>query len=136
MKIVPIKIDTKTLYENRHLLTDDIHYNSLVISNLINKKVELFDIKKVVEINEHQQNELMKTLDYNMDLYVLEKQVLLAINIMIIFNNIETKIKDVIRIDRIDELNNLDDSINNINILVIEGNYEDRTNRSLFRKNL
>lgn len=127
MKIVPIKIDTKTLYENRHLLSDDIHYNSLVISNLINKKVELFDIKKVVEINEHQQNELMKTLDYNMDLYVLEKQVLLAINLMIIFNNIETKIKDVIRID---ELNTLDDSINNINILVIEGNHEDRTNRS------
>ena len=130
MKIVPIKIDTKTLYENRHLLSDDIHYNSLVISNLINKNVELFDIKKVVEINEHQQDELMKSLDYTMDVYVLEKQVLLAINIMIIFNNIEAKIKDVIRIDRIDELNNLDDSINNINILVIEGNYEDRTNRS------
>ena len=130
MKIVPIKIDTKTLYENRHLLSDDIHYNSLVISNLINKNVELFDIKKVVEINEHQQDELMKSLDYTMDVYVLEKQVLLAINIMIIFNNIEAKIKDVIRIDRIDDLNNLDDSINNIIILVIEGNYEDRTNRS------
>lgn len=127
MKIVPFKIDTKTLYDNRHLLTDDIHYNSLVISNLINKNIELFDIKKFVEINEHQQNELMKTLVYNMDLYVLEKQVLLAINIMIIFNIIEAKIKDVIRID---ELNNLDNSINNINILVIEGNYEDRTNRS------
>ena len=116
MNIELIEIKIKLLYENRHLFTDDIHYNSLVISNLINKKVELFDIKKVVEINEHQQNELMKTLDYNMDLYVLEKQVLLAINIMIIFNNIETKIKDVIRID---ELNNLDDSINNINILVM-----------------
>lgn len=121
MKIVPIEIKFQTLYENRHLLSDDIHYNSLIISNIINRNVELFDIKKVVEINEHQQNELMKTLDYNMDLYVLEKQVLLAINIMIIFNNIEAKIKDVIRIDRIDELNNLDDSINNINILVIEG---------------
>ena len=126
MNIELIEIKIKLLYENRHLFTDDIHYNSLVISNLINKKVELFDIKKVVEINEHQQNELMKTLDYNMDLYVLEKQVLLAINIMIIFNNIETKIKDVIRID---ELNNLDDSTN-LNILVIERNYEDRTNSS------
>ena len=116
MNIELIEIKIKLLYENRHLFTDDIHYNSLVISNLINKNVELFDIKKVVEINEHQQDELMKSLDYTMDVYVLEKQVLLAINIMIIFNNIETKIKDVIRID---ELNNLDDSINNINILVI-----------------
>ena len=115
MKIVPIKV--KLLYENRHLLSDGRQYNSLVISNLINKNIELFDIKKVVEINEHQQNELMKTLNYNMELYVLEKQVFLAINIMIIFDSIETKIKNVIRID---ELNNLDDSINNLNILVIE----------------
>ena len=49
----------------------------------------------------------------------------IAINIMIIFDSIETKIKNVIRID---ELNNLDDSTN-LNI-PIEGNYEYRTNRS------
>lgn len=115
MYIVSIQIPNKTLYEHRHLLTDDRLYNSLVISNLINKNVELFDNKKVVEINEHQQNELMKTLNYNMELYVLEKQVLLAINLMIIFDSIETKIKNVIRID---ELNNLDESTN-LNILVI-----------------
>ena len=45
MKIVPIKIDTKTLYENRHLYTDDTQYNSLIFSNLLNKNINLLDMQ-------------------------------------------------------------------------------------------
>ena len=44
MKIVPIKIEFRVLYENRHLFTDDSHYNSLVISNVINTKVNLINV--------------------------------------------------------------------------------------------
>ena len=57
MKIVPIKIDTKKLYEHRHLFTDDVQYNSLIISNLFNKQINLFDYdsykkhKNIVIIN-------------------------------------------------------------------------------------
>lgn len=32
------------MYENRHLFTDDSHYNSLVVSKLINKDVILLDM--------------------------------------------------------------------------------------------
>lgn len=45
MKIVPIKIDTKKLYEHRHLYNDDVEYNSLIISNLLNKKINLLDMQ-------------------------------------------------------------------------------------------
>ena len=45
MKIVPVEIEFKTLYENRHLFTEDVHYNSLVISNLINQSINLIDVK-------------------------------------------------------------------------------------------
>ena len=44
MKIVPIEIKFKALYEHCHLYTDDSHYNSLVISNAINTKVNLINV--------------------------------------------------------------------------------------------
>ena len=43
MNIVPIEIRGKLLYEHRHLYTDDVEYNSLVISNLINQDIILLD---------------------------------------------------------------------------------------------
>ena len=43
MKIVPIKVDVKILYENRHLFTDDPQYNSVVVSKLINQDILLLD---------------------------------------------------------------------------------------------
>lgn len=43
-KIVPFKIDVKLLCDNRHLFTDDVHYNSLIISNLINQSINLIDV--------------------------------------------------------------------------------------------
>ena len=45
MKIVPVKIKFNTLYENRHLFTDDVTYNSLIISNAINLKVNLLNVE-------------------------------------------------------------------------------------------
>ena len=51
MKIVPIEIKFKTLYENRHLYTDDNNYNSLIISNLINKKIKLLDVETYKRID-------------------------------------------------------------------------------------
>ena len=61
MNIVPIKISGKLLYENRHLYTDDSHYNSLIISNLINKKIELLDVETYKHLGE----------DYKMKIYNL-----------------------------------------------------------------
>ena len=43
MKIVPIEVDSERIYEHRHLFTDDVQYNSLIISNLFNKQIKLFD---------------------------------------------------------------------------------------------
>ena len=45
MKIVPIQIKFKVLYENRHLFTDDVKYNSLIISNAMNMKVNLITVE-------------------------------------------------------------------------------------------
>ena len=64
MKIVPIKISGKVLYENRHLFTDDVHYNSLIISNLINKKIELLDIETYKQIDEDSKMEI-----YNLNIF-------------------------------------------------------------------
>ena len=44
MKIVPIKIKFKTMYENRHLFTDDVKYNSLIISHASNMKINFIDV--------------------------------------------------------------------------------------------
>ena len=44
--------------EHRHLFTDDVHYNSLIISNLINKKIELLDFGKYNALDGHDQWEL------------------------------------------------------------------------------
>ena len=43
MNIIPVEIQINLLYENRHLYTDDSQYNSLIVSNLINKNIELLD---------------------------------------------------------------------------------------------
>lgn len=55
MKIVPVLMKIETLYENRHLYTDDVHYNSLIISNLINKKIELLDFVNYNALDGHDQ---------------------------------------------------------------------------------
>lgn len=44
MNIMPIKIKLKTLLINYHLFSNDVRYNSLIISNAINKHIKLIDI--------------------------------------------------------------------------------------------
>lgn len=47
MNIIPIEITFNTLnnlYEHRHLFTDDVQYNSLVVSNIIGINIVLLDI--------------------------------------------------------------------------------------------
>lgn len=41
-----IEIMSDTIYEHRHLLTDDFQYNSLIISNIINQNSMLLGHKK------------------------------------------------------------------------------------------
>lgn len=60
MKIVPIKIDTKTLYVNRHLYTDDTQYNSLIISNLVNKNVNLLDVQSFYTLDNEYKIQIYK----------------------------------------------------------------------------
>ena len=43
MEVVAINVDIKVLIDNRHLYTDDVKYNSLIVSNLCNKKINLLD---------------------------------------------------------------------------------------------
>ena len=40
-----VSIPLLLLYEHRHLYTDDCQYNSLLLSSLIKKDIELIDIK-------------------------------------------------------------------------------------------
>ena len=44
MNIMPIKIKLKTLLINCRLFSNDVRYNSLIISNAINKHIKLIDI--------------------------------------------------------------------------------------------
>ena len=46
MKLVPIQVKLESIYNNRHLFTDDCQNNSLVISDIVNKTVELFEIQE------------------------------------------------------------------------------------------
>ena len=56
MKIVPIKISVKLLYEHRHLFTDDVKYNSLIISNAINTNVNLINVECYNKLDHYVKN--------------------------------------------------------------------------------
>ena len=72
MKVQPVKIEFKTLYENRHLFNDDVQYNSLFISNLINQFINLIDIQIYEDLDiEHKRRIYERnTLSFN---YILVK---------------------------------------------------------------
>ena len=63
MKIVPIEIKFQTLYENRHLLTDDVEYDSLLVSNFLNTKIKLLDIVSFINLDDTSKMEIFK--NYN-----------------------------------------------------------------------
>ena len=64
MKIVSSLLKFKLLYENRHLYTDDVHYNSLVISNIINQNIKLLDIEEYYMLNYDYKLQLYNTTPY------------------------------------------------------------------------
>ena len=72
MNIIPVRIEFKTLYEHRHLFTDDVHYNSLIVSNLINQSINLIDIQIYEDLDiEHKRRIYERnTLSFN---YILVK---------------------------------------------------------------
>ncbi len=45
------KILVNTLVENRHFLTDDVHYNSLVTSILINEPIKLVSLEHFINLD-------------------------------------------------------------------------------------
>lgn len=63
MKIVPIEIEFKLLYENRHLLTDDVQFNSLIVSNIFNTNINLLDIVSFIHLDDNIKMEIFK--NYN-----------------------------------------------------------------------
>ena len=60
MNIELIEIKIKLLYENRHLLTDDVEYNSLLLSNIFNQSIKLFDKKTYDKLNLDHQVQIVK----------------------------------------------------------------------------
>lgn len=45
------KLNMKTIYEHRHFLTDDDHYNSLVTSMLINEPIKLVSLEYFINLD-------------------------------------------------------------------------------------
>lgn len=66
--IQPIKLNAKLLYDNRHLYTDNCQYNSLMLSNIFNKPINLLDMKLYRKVKYH-----LDTKHEIIDLYVFDK---------------------------------------------------------------
>ena len=72
MKIVPILLKFKLLYEHRHLYTDDYQYNSLIISKLVNKQIFLLELCRYDEFDFEYKLQLYH--DYDDHNYILVKE--------------------------------------------------------------
>ena len=118
MIITKTQIDVNTLYEHRYLLSDDRIYNSLIVSTMFNKNVELYDIEMFIKRTDDHKTQFFTLYDTLTDMYILDTYVLLSVEVYNEQNNIECRTKDVIWLDTINELN---DTLNNeINILTVE----------------
>ena len=69
MKIVPIEIKFKLLYEHRHLFTDDSQYDSLIVSNILNTKLKLLDIVSFDHLDDTSKMELFKNYNTYINYY-------------------------------------------------------------------
>ena len=58
MNLKIVYVDMKLLYNNRHLFTDDVQYNSLVLSNLTNQTLHLVPVKTFEYMSFSEKNEL------------------------------------------------------------------------------
>lgn len=63
MKIVPIKIKLEVLLNNCHLFSNDVSYNSLIISNAINKNIKLIDIYNYNQLSCDYKNNMFNTFN-------------------------------------------------------------------------
>lgn len=53
------------LYENRHLYTDDVKYNSLIVSNLFNKQIKLLDFDTYALLDDYYKLNLYRIIGKN-----------------------------------------------------------------------
>lgn len=65
MNLKIVYVDMKLLYNNRHLFTDDVKYNSLVLSNLTNQTLHLVPVKNFECMSFSEKNELFQSLSVN-----------------------------------------------------------------------
>lgn len=81
MEVVAINVDIKVLVENRHLYTDDVKYNSLIVSNLCNKKINLLAFDTYALLDDDYKLKLFRS-NVNFYNYILMKDGLYKIRIM------------------------------------------------------
>ena len=81
MEVVAINVDIKLLVDNRHLYTDDVKYNSLIVSNLFNKKINLLDFDTYALLDDDYKLKLFRS-NVNFYNYILMKDGLYKIRIM------------------------------------------------------
>lgn len=84
MKIVPIELNFQTLYENRHLLTDDFQFNSLIVSNIFNTNINLIDIVSFNNLDDNIKMKSFKDYNYNTRSYY---KILSQHNIYVIYEH-------------------------------------------------
>lgn len=64
MNLKIVYVDMKILYNNRHLFTDDVQYNSLVLSNLTNQTLHLVSVKTFEYMSFSEKNELFQSQSF------------------------------------------------------------------------
>ena len=70
MNIIPIEIninDLNNLYEHRHLFTDDVQFNSLVVSNIIGINIVLLDKLSYNNFNLELKNKMINNYILSID---------------------------------------------------------------------
>ena len=67
--IQPIKLNARLLYDNRHLYTDNCQYNSLILSNIFNKPINLLDMKLYRKVKYR-----LEIKTEIIDLYIFDKE--------------------------------------------------------------
>ena len=54
------KLEYKPIYDNRHLITDDFQYNSLVLSNLIDESIRLVSLEYFINLDNSVKKKIIK----------------------------------------------------------------------------
>ena len=67
------KVLVNTLIENRHLFSDDVQYNSLVLSNLTNQTLHLVPVKNFECMSFSEKTEVFQSLSVNSINFIQQK---------------------------------------------------------------